>query len=64
MNARRVIVGSLVAALSAAASELALGGPTSDHAATARPVVLAAASLTEVLPRIVPEASYSFGSSN
>ena len=30
----------------------------------ARPVVLAAASLTEVLPRIVPDATYSFGSSN
>jgi molybdate transport system substrate-binding protein len=29
-----------------------------------RPIVLAAASLTEVLPRIVAEASYSFGSSN
>ncbi len=32
--------------------------------AQARPVVLAAASLTEVLPRIVPDAAYSFGSSN
>jgi molybdate transport system substrate-binding protein len=32
--------------------------------AAGRPVVLAAASLTEVLPRIVPEATYSFGSSN
>ncbi len=31
---------------------------------SARPVVLAAASLTEVLPRIVPDAAYSFGSSN
>jgi molybdate transport system substrate-binding protein len=30
----------------------------------ARPLVLAAASLTEVLPRIEPEASYSFGSSS
>lgn len=35
-----------------------------DDSAAARPVVLAAASLTEVLPRIVPDASYSFGSSN
>jgi molybdate transport system substrate-binding protein len=32
--------------------------------AAARPIVLAAASLTEVLPRIEPQASYSFGSSN
>ena len=32
--------------------------------AQARPVVLAAASLTEVLPRIAHDASYSFGSSN
>ena len=59
-----MIVGSLVAALAAAASALALAAPASDRAATARPVVLAAASLTEVLPRIEPEASYSFGSSN
>lgn len=29
-----------------------------------KPVVLAAASLTEVLPRIAPDATYSFGSSN
>ena len=59
-----MIVGSLVAALAAAASALALAAPASDRAATARPIVLAAASLTEVLPRIEPEASYSFGSSN
>ena len=59
-----MIVGSLVAALAATASALALAAPASDRAATARPVVLAAASLTEVLPRIEPEASYSFGSSN
>jgi molybdate transport system substrate-binding protein len=32
--------------------------------AAAGPVVLAAASLTEVLPRIEPDASYSFGSSS
>ena len=59
-----MIVGSLVAALAATASALALAAPASDRAATERPVVLAAASLTEVLPRIEPEASYSFGSSN
>ncbi len=35
-----------------------------DDRAQARPVVLAAASLTEVLPRIAPDAAYSFGSSN
>ena len=38
--------------------------PADDDHAAARPVILAAASLTEVLPRIVPEAAYSFGSSN
>ena len=59
-----MIVGSLVAVLAAAASALALAAPANHRAATARPVVLAAASLTEVLPRIEPEASYSFGSSN
>ena len=57
-------MGSLAAALAVAASALALAAPARDDATTARPVVLAAASLTEVLPRIVPEASYSFGSSN
>ena len=61
---RLVIAASLVAALAAAASALALAAPARDDAATARPVVLAAASLTEVLPRIESEASYSFGSSN
>lgn len=49
----------LAAALLAGAAVAATGAKTAD-----RPVVLAAASLTEVLPRIVPEASYSFGSSN
>jgi molybdate transport system substrate-binding protein len=38
--------------------------PADDDRAAARPIILAAASLTEVLPRIVPEAAYSFGSSN
>ena len=64
MNVRLVIAASLVTALAAAASALALAAPARDDAATARPVVLAAASLTEVLPRIESEASYSFGSSN
>ena len=38
--------------------------PAGDDLAAGRPIVLAAASLTEVLPRIVPDAAYSFGSSN
>ncbi len=38
--------------------------PAGGDRAAGRPVVLAAASLTEVLPRIEPEAAYSFGSSN
>lgn len=57
-------MGSLAAAFAVAASALAVAAPTRDDATAARPVVLAAASLTEVLLRIVPEASYSFGSSN
>ncbi|MGH3137778.1 MAG: molybdate ABC transporter substrate-binding protein [Gaiellaceae bacterium] len=64
MTGRLVVAGFVAAALAAVASALALAVPARDDAATARPVVLAAASLTEVLPRIVPEASYSFGSSN
>jgi molybdate transport system substrate-binding protein len=35
-----------------------------ENGATDRPLVLAAASLTEVLPRIEPEGQYSFGSSS
>ena len=46
------------------ASVLAVSATARDDAATARPVVLAASSLTEVLPRIAPDAAYSFGSSN
>ena len=64
MNTRLIIVCSLAVMLAATASALALAAPARDDAAAARPVVLAAASLTEVLPRIEPEASYSFGSSN
>lgn len=51
----------LLLALLAPGAEAASDG---EDRATARPVILAAASLTEVLPRIVPEAAYSFGSSN
>jgi molybdate transport system substrate-binding protein len=50
----------------AAASTLA-STATSRHGSgrtEARPVVLAAASLADVLPDIAPEATYSFGSSN
>ena len=50
---------ALAVAVAAAASAVAR-----DDGAAARPIVLAAASLTDVLPRIEPEASYSFGSSN
>ena len=42
----------------------AAGAQAGDDRTQARPVILAAASLTEVLPRIVPDAAYSFGSSN
>jgi molybdate transport system substrate-binding protein len=42
----------------------ATAAPAGEDRAAARPVILAAASLTEVLPRIVPGAAYSFGSSN
>jgi molybdate transport system substrate-binding protein len=45
-------------------SALAVSATAGDDVATARPVVLAASSLTEVLPRIAPDAAYSFGSSN
>jgi molybdate transport system substrate-binding protein len=62
---RRVRIVATAAALGAvAASALVAGAAARDAAATARPLVLAAASLTEVLPRIAPEAAYSFGSSN
>ena len=50
-------VGSLAAAT-------APSSPAHDSAAAGRPIVLAAASLTEVLPRIEPDATYSFGGSN
>jgi molybdate transport system substrate-binding protein len=52
------------AATVAALSALAAGTLARQDRAAARPIVLAAASLAEVLPRIESEASYSFGSSN
>ena len=53
---------ALVALLTALAAGAAIAVPREQ--AAGRPVVLAAASLTEVLPRIVPDATYSFGSSS
>jgi hypothetical protein len=59
---RRLALPALLAlALLAPGAEAA---PAGEDRATAGPVILAAASLTEVLPRIVPGAAYSFGSSN
>ncbi len=52
---------ALAAALALLAGT-ARGAP--ERSAADRPIVLAAASLTEVLPRIVSEGRYSFGSSN
>jgi molybdate transport system substrate-binding protein len=62
MRPRLVVVGVLAASIAAAA--LAPAGASRGESSASRPIVLAAASLTEVLPRIAPEASYSFGSSN
>ena len=61
----RLALGAAVA-LSVVGAVWAVGAdaPGGEHRASARPIVLAAASLTEVLRRIEPEASYSFGSSS
>jgi molybdate transport system substrate-binding protein len=56
---RLSFVGVLLAALVAATATAATSSSNAG-----KPIVLAAASLTEVLPRIEPEATYSFGSSN
>jgi molybdate transport system substrate-binding protein len=64
MTRRPRIVATAAALGAVVASALAAAATARDDAAAARPVVLAAASLTEVLPRIAPEATYSFGSSN
>ncbi len=65
MSGLRVLAaGALAALVATTASALALAAPGGDDRAEARPLVLAAASLAEVLPRITSEASYSFGSSN
>lgn len=50
---------ALVVALAAGAAR---GAP--EVSVADRPIVLAAASLTQVLPKIVPDGRYSFGSSN
>lgn len=56
---RHALFGLLVAALAAGAATAAPSGDGSDQ-----PIVLAAASLTEVLPRIEPDARYSLAGSN
>jgi molybdate transport system substrate-binding protein len=61
MRARVVVAVVLALSLVGAFAVMA---PARDDRAAARPVVLAAASLTEVLPRFVSDAGYSFGSSN
>jgi molybdate transport system substrate-binding protein len=61
---RLALVAALALSVVCAVSAIPAGAPASGHRAAGRPIVLAAASLTEVLPRIEPEASYSFGSSN
>ena len=61
MTARFLLLAAgVLAAVCAVAASASVG----EGRVSARPIVLAAASLTEVLPRIQPDASYSFGSSN
>jgi molybdate transport system substrate-binding protein len=59
---RLLVAGVLGVALLAAI--VAYAAPGADEASAERPVALAAASLTEVLPRIEPDGQYSFGSSS
>jgi molybdate transport system substrate-binding protein len=61
MRERLGIVAGLALSAVCVFAAAALAG---DGRPSARPIVLAAASLTEVLPRIEPDANYSFGSSN
>jgi molybdate transport system substrate-binding protein len=61
---RLAVLAATIALLAALAASVALASPARGDRAAARPTVLAAASLTEVLPRIFPDATYSFGSSN
>lgn len=53
-----------ISAVLLAVALVAQAAPSAGEAAADRPVALAAASLTEVLPRIEPEGQYSFGSSS
>ena len=64
MTRRLRLVGLAALLGSLLAWALAVGATARDDTVAARPVVLAASSLTEVLPRIAPDAAYSFGSSN
>jgi len=61
---RARVVGAGVGAVLLAVALGVQVARSGDTAANDRPIVLAAASLAEVLPRIFPEASYSFGSSS
>ena len=56
---RVATVALLVFALASGSALASGGGAAQDH-----PVVLAAASLTEVLPKVQPDGRYSFGGSN
>jgi molybdate transport system substrate-binding protein len=58
----RAALALAVAIVLAVLAGAARGAP--ERPAADRPIVLAAASLTEVLPRIVPDGRYSFGSSS
>jgi molybdate transport system substrate-binding protein len=60
----RLRVAAALAVLLVLAAVSAQGARSGESSASARPTILAAASLTEVLPRIFPEANYSFGSSS
>lgn len=60
----RLLAVTAVSFAAAAVTALTPAAPGRDGASARRPVVLAAASLAEVLPRIEPRAAYAFGSSN
>lgn len=60
----RLRVAAALGVVFVLAAVSAQGARSGESAASARPTILAAASLTEVLPRIFPGANYSFGSSS
>ena len=64
MSLRPLLVTTVAVLVASTVTAFALGAPARDERVAALPIVLAAASLGDVLPRIVPEATYSFGSSN